>query len=329
MTLTFAMPRIFRQLGMHGNLLKHIDMHHRKLFSVCPKSGLLKRRDFIKASMLAAGALAANPFPYHAYAVAKKKFASDRVQLGNSGIELSRLAMGTGTHGVNKSSNQTRKLGVKGLGELLHAAYDEGINFWDSADQYGTHPHLKAGLEYVPREKVVIMSKTHATTEKEMWDDLDRFRKELGTDYIDIVLLHFMTDPNWPQKKIGAMNVLQQAREEGIIKAHGVSCHTLGALKAAAESDWVQVDLARINPYAARMDGKVDEVVPVLKKMKSQGKGIIGMKIFGAGQLTNKVDECLQYALAQDFIDCFTIGQEDFTETTDLIRRIPDASVRG
>jgi aryl-alcohol dehydrogenase-like predicted oxidoreductase len=89
-----------------------------------------------------------------------KKFANDRVKLGDTGIELSRLAMGTGTHGVNRNSNQTRKLGVKGLGELLHASYDEGVNFWDSADQYGTHPHLKEGLKYVQREKVVIMSKT-------------------------------------------------------------------------------------------------------------------------------------------------------------------------
>ncbi len=301
--------------------------HHKH--STCPKSGAIKRRDFIRAGMLTAGAFAMNPFPYHAFASDTKKFATDRVKLGNTGIELSRLAMGTGTHGVNRNSNQTRKLGVKGLGELLHASFDEGVNFWDSADQYGTHPHLKEGLKFVPREKVVIMSKTHATTEKEMWEDLDRFRKELGTDYIDIMLLHFMTDSNWPNIKKGAMNVLERAREDGIIKTHGVSCHTLGALKAAADSDWVQVDLARINPYASRMDGAVDEVVPVLKKMKSQGKGIIGMKIFGAGQLIDKKDECLQYALGQDFIDCFTIGQEGFDETKDLLKRIPDASVRG
>jgi aryl-alcohol dehydrogenase-like predicted oxidoreductase len=309
--------------------LNHTIMKHNESIQTCPKTGKLKRRDFIKASILAAGAFALNPFPYHAYATESKKYATDRVMLGNTGIELSRLAMGTGTHGVNRTSNQTRKLGVKGLGELLHASFDEGINFWDSADQYGTHPHLKEGLAHVPREKVVIMSKTHATTEKEMWADLDRFRKELGTDYIDIMLLHFMTDPNWPTLKKGAMEVLMRAKDDGIIKTHGVSCHTLGALKAAEESDWVEVDLARINPYAARMDGAVDEVVPVLKKMKQKGKAIIGMKIFGAGQLTDKMDECLQYALAQDFIDCFTIGQEGFDETKDLIKRIPNSSVRG
>lgn len=303
--------------------------HYERNFKTCPKSGKLRRRDFLKASMLTAGALALNPFPHQLYAGKEKKYANDRVMLGNTGIELSRLAMGTGTHGVHRQSNQTRKLGIKGLGELLHAAYDDGINFWDSADQYGTHPHLKEALKYVPREKVVILTKTHATTEQEMKDDLDRFRKELGTDYLDICLLHFMTDANWPNIKKGAMEVLARAREDGIVKAHGVSCHTLGALKSASDSDWVQVDLARINPYASRMDGEVNEVVPVLKKMKKQGKAVIGMKIFGAGQLRDKVDECLQYTLAQDFVDCFTIGQEGFDETKDLFKRIPAASVRG
>jgi aryl-alcohol dehydrogenase-like predicted oxidoreductase len=288
----------------------------------------MHRREFIKTSLLAGGLAALAPFPHHLYASEKKKFANDIVELGNTNIKVSRLAMGTGTHGINKSSNQTRKLGVQGVADLLHAAYDQGIFFWDSADQYGTHPHLKEALKYVPREKVVILTKTHATTEEEMKADLDRFRQELGTDYLDVVLLHFMTKDNWPQLKEGAMNVLSEAREDGLIKAHGVSCHTIGALKAAAASDWVQVDLARINPYGSRMDADVPEVVQVLKDMKNKGKSVMGMKIFGAGELTDKVDNCLQYALGNDFIDCFTIGQENMDQMKDLVKRIPEASIR-
>ncbi len=291
----------------------------------------MKRRTFIKHGMTAAaaGAVAFNPFPYHAFAAEKKKYANDVVELGKTGIKLTRLAMGTGTHGVNKSSNQDRRLGVKGLGELLHMAYDEGIAFWDSADQYGTHPHLKEGLKFVPREKVTILTKTHATTEDEMKKDLDRFRQELGTDYLDIVLLHFQTKGNWPEIKEGAMNVLAQAREDGIIRAHGVSCHSIEALQAAADSDWVQVDLARINPDGSRMDADLPTVVKVLEQMHKQGKGIIGMKLLGAGQLRDKVDECLQWSLAQKYMDCFTIGQENKDEMYDLTKRIPAASTRG
>jgi 1-deoxyxylulose-5-phosphate synthase len=290
---------------------------------------MMNRRHFIMKSLAAAGIAAMDPFPRHLFAADIKKFATDKIKLGNTGVTVSRLAMGTGTNGVSHASNQTRQLGIKGLADLLHAAYDQGVFFWDSADQYGTHPHLKEALKYVPREKVVILTKTHASTEDEMKADLDRFRKELGTDYMDILLLHCMMDANWPENKKGAMEVLSQAREQGIIKTHGVSCHTFGALKAAADSDWVQVDLARINPYGKVMDASVDNVVETLKKMKSQGKGIIGMKIFAAGRLLDHMDDSLQYALGQDFIDCFTIGQESQAQMKDLLKRIPAASTRG
>jgi aryl-alcohol dehydrogenase-like predicted oxidoreductase len=268
-------------------------------------------------------------FPHHLYASSTRKQASDRIKLGPMGVELSRLAMGTGTNGVGGSSNQTKKLGVDGVADLFRAAFDNGITFWDSADQYGTHPHLKAALKHVKREKVAILSKTHASTAQEMKADLDRFRREIGTDYIDIVLLHCMLEKNWPDRKKGAMEVLSEAREKGIVRTHGVSCHTLDALKTAAATDWVQVDLARINPAGVAMDADPATVLGVLKQMKAKGKGIIGMKILGAGKLRGKADECLQFALAQEVVDCFTIGSESREEMLDLTKRIPAASVRG
>jgi predicted aldo/keto reductase-like oxidoreductase len=215
------------------------------------------------------------------------------------------------------------------VAELFRAAYDNGITFWDSADQYGTHPHLKEALKSVKREKVTILSKTHASTAKEMKEDLDRFRRELGTDYIDILLLHCMLEGDWPQRKKGAMEVLSEAREKGIIRTHGISCHTIEALRTSAKTDWVQVQLARINPAGLVMDADPATVLGVLKQMKSAGKGVIGMKIFGAGKLRSKTDESLQFALAHDEIDCFTIGSESVAEMLDLTKKIPAASVRG
>jgi aryl-alcohol dehydrogenase-like predicted oxidoreductase len=244
-------------------------------------------------------------------------------------VELSRMAMGTGTNGVGGSSNQTRKNGLNGLGELFKAAYDSGVTFWDSADQYGTHPHVREGLKHVPREKITLLSKTHASTEKEMRADLDRFQRELGTDYIDILLLHCMLDKDWDQRKKGAMAALAEAREKGIIRTHGVSCHTLDALKTAAKSDWVQVDLVRFNPVGVAMDADPQTVLGVMREMKAKGKGLIGMKVLGAGKLRNKADEALQYHLAHSEIDCFTIGAESRAELDDLLKKIPAASVRG
>jgi 1-deoxyxylulose-5-phosphate synthase len=290
----------------------------------------MKRREFLcKSAAIGAGAIALNSFPHHLFAADKKKLASDRVKLGPMGVEVSRLAQGSGTNGSGGSSNQTKKLGVQGLADLYRAAFDKGVTFWDSADQYGTHPHLKLALQGVPRDKVTLLTKTHASTEKEMRADLDRFRKELGTDYIDIVLLHCMMDDDWADRKKGAMAVLSEAREKGTIRTHGVSCHTLGSLKAAAKNPWVQVDLARINPAKVAMDADVDTVVSVLKEMKAAGKGVIGMKIAGAGRLRDRLDESLQFAMGLGCVDCFTIGAENRAEMEDLVRKIPAASVRG
>jgi aryl-alcohol dehydrogenase-like predicted oxidoreductase len=286
----------------------------------------MDRRHFVKSVSAATGIMVINPFDFHTVTDISKKYISDRIVLGNTGIEVSRMAIGTGTNGYNKSSNQTRQLGISGLADLLKAGYDIGVTFWDTADQYGSHPHLKEALKRVPREKVTILSKTHASSESEMKADLDRFRSELGTDYVDIVLLHCMMDKNWPEKKQGAMNILSQARANGIIKAHGVSCHTLEALKTAADTNWVQIDLARINPHGASMDASVPVVVKVLRQMKQSGKIIMGMKIFGAGELTDKIDECLRFALAQEYMDCFTIGIEKISQLKDLEKKFPAIS---
>jgi predicted aldo/keto reductase-like oxidoreductase len=286
----------------------------------------MDRRSFVKSASATAGLIVMAPFGFKLASVADKKYISDKVLLGNTGIEVSRLAMGTGTNGWNQNSNQTRQLGIKGLSDLLKAAYDKGVFFWDSADQYGTHPHLKEALKSVPREKVVIMTKTHASTEAEMEADLDRFRSELGTDYIDIILLHCMTSKDWPVEKIGAMNILSQAREKKLIRAHGVSCHTLEALQSSAASPWVQLDLARINQAGVVMDAKVPTVVDVLKQMKKSGKVIMGMKIFGNGKLVKQKDECLRFALAQEYMSCFTIGIESFDQFLDLEKRLPSLS---
>jgi 1-deoxyxylulose-5-phosphate synthase len=286
----------------------------------------MNRRTFLQTASTAA--VAWHNFPYAALA-GTKKMASDRVLLGPMKVEVSRLAQGSGTNGVGGSSNQTRKLGMKGLADLFRAGYDNGITLFDSADQYGTHPHIKEALKTVPRDKVALLTKTRATTEAEMKADLDRFRRELGVDRIDIVLLHAMMDGNWTEKKKGAMAVLAEAREKGIVRTHGTSCHTLEALKTAAASPWVQVDLVRINPAKIAMDADPQTVISVLKQMKAAGKGVIGMKILGVGRLRAKADECLQFALSLDCVDCFTIGAESRDEMLDLTRKIPAASVRG
>lgn len=250
--------------------------------------------------------------------------AYDTVTLGSTGIKTSRLAMGTGTIGFGHHSNQTA-LGVKGLSELLLNGYDHGLHFFDAADAYGSHPHVAEALKHVPRDKVTILTKTWARDPATARADLERFRRELGVDQIDICLMHCLTEADWTRRFEGVMDVLSEAKEKGVIRAHGCSCHSIEALRAAAKSPWVEVDLARINPIGSHMDADPDTVVSVLREMKAAGKAVIGMKILGQGDLRNRQSEALRYALSLGVLDAFTIGAENRAEQEDLIRRVAAA----
>jgi len=288
----------------------------------------MKRRQFLTTAAYGVGAawLGSN-FTRRAWAIpelSKKFSAADSVTLGSTGIKTSRLAMGTGTVGVGHHSHQTA-LGVKGLSDLLLNGYDQGLRFFDAADSYGSHPHVAVALKHVQRDKVTVLSKSWARDPAGMRADIERFRKELGTEYIDVLLMHCLTEGDWTERYKGVMDVLSEAKQKGVIRAHGCSCHSIEALQAAAKSPWVEVDLARINPTGASMDASPDVVLPVLKQMKASGKAVIGMKILGAGVLRERQDECLKYALGLGVLDAFTIGAENRNEQDDLIKRIAAA----
>ena len=250
--------------------------------------------------------------------------APDTVTLGSTGIKTSRMAMGTGTVGSGHHSHQTA-LGVKGLSDLLLNGYNHGLRFFDAADSYGSHPHVAEALKHVQRDKVTVLTKSWARDAAGMRADLDRFRGELGTDYLDVCLMHCVTEADWTERFKGAMDVLSEAKQKGTIRAHGCSCHSIDALRAAAKSPWVEIDLARINPVGAYMDADPPTVVSVLKEMKASGKAVIGMKILGQGDLRNRQDEAIKYALSLGVLDAFTIGAENKSEQEDLIRRIASA----
>jgi 1-deoxyxylulose-5-phosphate synthase len=155
--------------------------------------------------------------------------------------------------------------------------------------------------------------------------DLDRFRRELGTDHLDIVLMHCVTEADWTTRYRSAMDALSEAKEKGVIRAHGCSCHSIDALRAAAKSPWVEVDLVRMNPIGSHMDADPETVGSVIREMRAAGKGIVGMKILGQGDLRSKQDEAIRYALGLGTLDAFTIGAESIPEQMDLIRRVAAA----
>jgi len=278
----------------------------------------MNRRSFLRLT----GAVTAGAFSQRVWAWAPGvRKATDVVLLGPDKVKLTRMAIGTGT----KGGSIQRQLGIPGLADMLHFGYDQGLFFWDTADSYRTHPHVKQALTQVPREKVTILTKTSARTADAMKADLDRFRQELGTDYLDIVLLHALRTPDALTQRQGAMDILAEARAKGIVRTHGCSCHSLEALQAAVKTPGVRVVLARINPASIMMDGDPKTITGVLRDLKSAGKGVIGMKILGEGALANRKDEALRYAMSLDCLDCFTIGPANRGELSDLVARIPAA----
>lgn len=288
----------------------------------------MNRRDFLTGALTGAAAgLGAAYLPSSAAAstldtTSAKYQAHDTVVLGKTGIRTSRLAMGTGTIGFGGNSNQTRG---GGLTPLLLNGYDDGLRFFDTADSYGSHPEVAAALKQIPRDKAVVMTKCDERDPKQAKADVERYLRELKTDYIDILLIHCVTEADWTTRYRGVMDVFSEAKEKGLIRAHGVSCHSIEALRAAAASPWVEIDLVRLNPVGAHMDADPDTVISVIKEMRAQGKGIVGMKILGQGAMRTQQDRAIRYALNSGVLDAFTIGAENRNEQKDLVRRIAAA----
>lgn len=282
------------------------------------------RRDFFRQSVVA-GSAAALPFASQS---AQIKRPNDVVELGPKKVRLSRMAIGTGTFGGGRSSNQMRKLGAQGVADLWAYALERGVNFWDCADGYGSHAAINVALKKIPREKVAIQSKTMARSAEQTKADIDRFLYEMGTDYIDIVLLHSRMSPKWDEIDKGCMEALNEAQAQKKVRTVGISCHSVEAMKIAAKSPWLEVCLCRMNHAGIRMDAETATMEPLVADLKKAGKGVIAMKVLGEGQLKDRIDEALKFAVTRSYLDAFTIGIEsiaDFQDTYDRIVKIQQA----
>jgi predicted aldo/keto reductase-like oxidoreductase len=287
----------------------------------------VSRRDFLGQSAAALGGLAlSGQLAARANAARKLKSGSDQVVLGRTGIKTSLIGMGTGSTGVKHSSNQV-KLGHAKFVKLVRYAFDKGITYFDTADQYGSHIYLRDALKGLPRDRLFIQTKTHATTVEMAKADIERFRQELDVDYLDTLLLHCMQKGSWPTDRRAVMDTLSAAKDKGLIRAVGVSCHGMDPLRAAVKCDWVDVDLARINPVGGnkgRMDGTPQQVSACLKAMHEQGKGILGMKILAEGTLKTeeKQLESLRFVLGLGCVDAMVIGFESPEQIDQILQRV-------
>ncbi len=234
-------------------------------------------------------------------ATTARKAASDQVVLGLTGIKVSRLAMGSGTTGTGGKSAQSR-LGVEALSSLSGTVTRNRASRSSRRPMRTALTHVGEAIRRVGRQNVVVLTKTTAETAEGVEADLARFREELGIDTIDIVLLHLKTSSNWTTQCEDAMNVLARAKQSGAIRAHGVSCHSLGPCAWPPKNrGWTST--SRVNPAGVVMDSDPDTVISVLREMKAAGKGVIGMKILGEGRLANQLDTAIKHAVDLDAID--------------------------
>jgi predicted aldo/keto reductase-like oxidoreductase len=296
----------------------------------------LSRREFIGATIAAAGIAgagalikgelsAATPASVPGFTIDPSiKSPTDKVRLGKSGLMASLVGIGTGTIGINHASNQTR-LGQDGFDRLMRHALDSGITYFDLADQYGSMPFFGRAMKGVPRDRYLIQTKTNSREPAKARDDIDRFLRELGTDHIDSLIVHCVTEADWTTRYRGVMDVFEEAKQQGKIRAHGVTCHDFGALKAAAASDWVQINQVRFNPMAKHMDADVDTARALFAKMRAKGQGMIGMKVVGQGDIVNGAkplspEACYRFQIESGVVDAFVIGVEKPEHIDQMIR---------
>lgn len=295
------------------------------------------RRQFLRTSLAGAGLLAAAPSLIRgAEAAPAGSFkGTDVVDLGKTGIKVTRLAQGTGYNGYNHTSAHTRQ-GKQAFDRLLHHSLDRGIRFIDMADLYGSHPFVKEIIKGLPRDSYALLTKIWPR--KAEWvtpsggakQELDRFRQELGVDQIEVCLMHCMTNDKWPVEFARVCDELAELKDKKVVRAVGVSCHDFGAMKVASENPWVDVLFARVNYRGGKeysCDASAEEVAGVLKTARRNGKAVIGMKIFGAGKLTKpeEKDASLKYVFSHGLVDAITIGMLNPEEVDDTLKHMAKA----
>ena len=285
------------------------------------------RRSFLKAS-LAAGALAGAG---SLVTKAAGGSATDWVTLGKSGVKVTRLAFGTGT----SSGQVQRDLGQEQFTRLVRHAYDNGIRFFETSESYGgMHEMLGVALQGVPRDSYRLMTKFGASPNTDVPAKVDSLRKDLNSEYIDILLMHALRSPQWPAQTRAVQDGLSEAKSKKSILAHGASVHGLQGLSAFPGNQWLDVALMRMNHAGVRMDtpdltdtdalGDVNQVVSQAKKIHAQGTGVLAMKLIGEGQFTRpeQREASMNFVMKLGAVDAVTIGYKSAAEIDEAMERM-------
>ena len=280
------------------------------------------RREFLKTG-LAAGTLAVSgALPLSA----RRGSATDLVTLGRSGVNVTRLAFGTGSI----SGQVQRALGQDGFTRLVRHAYDRGIRFFETAESYGEmHKMLGIALKGIPRDSYQIMSKVTTREGVDPQQKFDELRRLANTEYFDIMLLHWQHTATWPADTARWQDAILEVQSKKVVLSHGASVHGLPALRRVPGNNWLQVAMIRVNHTGKSMDaenydtqgpGSVPEVVTHVQKVRKEGMGVIAMKLAGEGTFDREDRrKAMRFAFRDAGVDCVTVGYKSPAEVDEAI----------
>jgi aryl-alcohol dehydrogenase-like predicted oxidoreductase len=281
------------------------------------------RREFLRGSLAVGTVSSIGTLPLHA---APPK-ATDVVTLGKSGLQVTRLAFGTGSN----SGQVQAALGQKEFTRIIHYAYERGIRFFETSESYSTPAMLGQALKSFPRDSYQLMSKVTTDEGVDPQQRFDEMRRTSQTEYFDIMLLHWQHRSDWVSETSRWQDGILEAQEKKTIRVRGASVHGQPALRQMPGNKWLQVAMIRMNHKGTRMDGpsydegdhpdQVSVVVDHVKQVKRDGMGVISMKLVGDGTFTRHEDRqaAMRFAFKNAGIDCATVGFKSTQEIDEAI----------
>lgn len=250
------------------------------------------------------------------------------VSLGKTGLSVSRLCFGSLTVGPLQA-----KLPVETAARVMAHAIALGVNFFDTAQLYGTYPHIRAAMRLSGKGDLIVSSKTYAYTRELAQAAVEEARQGLDRDYIDIFMLHEQESIHTLNGHAEALEYLFECKQRGIVKAVGLSTHHVAGVYGAIEKELDVIHPLLNMAGLGIVDGTRQDMELAVAQAHGKSMGVYGMKALGGGNLFKKASDCLDYALGLPYMDAIAIGMQSEDEVTANIRyfetgRFDDATQR-
>ena len=238
--------------------------------------------------------------------------------LGKTGIEVTELCLG-----VLPIGPLQKNVPMEEASEVIALALEKGINFLDTAQAYGTYPHIRRAVERTGI-RPMITSKAFAETYEDMEKAVLEALKELSIDYIDIFLLHAAkADIDVFEIRKGALQCLLDYKKKGLVKAVGIATHNAKVVEVAALNEDMDVVFPLINKMGRGiLGGSVEDMQNAIRLCSDHGKGLYLMKILGGGTLIDDYESCMEFGRGVEEASSIALGMVSKEEVIYNIRYV-------